>query len=176
MKEIYKNLGFLGYPNYEVSNLGNVRSLNYRNTGKIQLLKAVNNGSGYLQVNLWKNGKMKHYSVHRLVAEAFIPNPDNLPEINHKDENKENNCVNNLEFCDRKYNTNYGTRNGRIAEKMTNGKLSKSVRQYDLQGNFIQEFPSTHEVKRKFGYAQQNISATCSGRLRQAYGYRWSYN
>lgn len=104
---------------YQVSNLGRVRSLSryvkhrtiYILKGK--LLKQRTRGKGYLAVTLCKNSKLKHYYVHRLVAEAFIPNPNNLPQVNHKDENKSNNCVDNLEWCDDKYNTNYGTRNER---------------------------------------------------------------
>ena len=171
MKEIYKNLGFLGFPNYEVSNLGNVKSLNYRSTGKAQVLKPADSGKGYLFVNLYKNGKNKMFKVHRLVAMAFIPNPDNLPEINHKDENKQNNKVDNLEFCDGEYNINFGTGIERRAKK-----VSKPVKQFDLRGNFIQEFPSVMEAQRKFGYSQGNISSACSGKLKTAYGYRWSYN
>lgn len=105
---------------YEVSNEGNVRSLNYRHTGKVQVLKLSVNRYGYLQVNLHsKEGKQKTYKVHRLVAQAFIPNPNNLPEVNHKDENKTNNCVENLEWCDRKYNNNYGSRNEKMSKTLS---------------------------------------------------------
>lgn len=164
---------------YQISDDGQVKSLGNGNSSnsKEKILKSADNGWGYLFVYLCKNGKMKKYYVHRLVAEAFIPNPSKLPQINHKDENPLNNCVENLEFCDASYNINYGMRNKRVAEKMTNNeKTSKPVKQFDLRGNFIKEYPSTMEVQRKFGYAQPNISAACSGRLRQAYGYRWSYN
>ena len=174
---MWKNIkGYEGL--YQISDKGEVRSLNYRNTGRVQVLKPNKNNCGYLQVLLCKNGKMKRYLVHRLVAEAFLPNPSNLPQINHKDENPLNNCVENLEFCDSRYNNNFGTRNQRIAEKLTgvyNTKKSKPVRQYDLQGNFIKEFPSTHEVQRKFGYNQGNISSACNGKRQTANGYRWSY-
>ena len=106
------------YDNYQVSNLGRLMSLNYRNTGRAELLKTSKDKCGYLRVGLFKNGKRKMFSVHRLVAETFIPNPNNLPEVNHKDENKENNFVGtpdnnykdgNLEWCTREYNMNYGT-------------------------------------------------------------------
>lgn len=176
MKEIYKNLGFLGFPNYEVSNLGNVKSLNYHSTGKAQLLKQRIHKDGYSEVKLSRNNKGKIFKVHRLVASAFILNPSNLPQINHKDENKSNNCVENLEWCTAEYNANYGTRNKRMAEKITNGKTSKPVKQFDLRGNFIKEFPSISEVQRKLGYSFKNISKNCLGQRRQAYGYRWSYN
>lgn len=74
---------------------------------------------GYPRVGLWKDGKVKREFVHRLVAMAYIPNPENLPQVNHKDENRANCCLQNLEWCDAKYNANYGSRNSRIAEKNT---------------------------------------------------------
>ena len=89
---------------YEVSNYGNVRSLKF---GKIRYLKPANNGNGYNDVILCKNGQKKHFKVHRLVANAFIENPNNYPQINHKDEDKTNNKVENLEWCDNQYNTRY---------------------------------------------------------------------
>ena len=89
---------------YEVSNHGNVRSLKY---GKIRYLKPANNGNGYYFVNLSKNGIVKSFKVHRLVANAFIDNPLNLPQINHIDEDKTNNKVENLEWCNGRYNTRY---------------------------------------------------------------------
>ena len=96
MKEIYRDIkGYEGL--YQVSNLGNVKSLNYNNTNKEKVLQLCAHEKGYLYVGLYKNGKRKSYIVHRLVAETFLNNPDNLPEINHKDENKTNNCVDNLE-------------------------------------------------------------------------------
>lgn len=115
MDEIWKDIpGYEG--KYEVSNLGNVRSLNYNHTGEIKLLKQGTNKKGYKLVNLCKNGKQKCYLIHRLVAMTFIPNPNNLPIINHKDENKVNNNVKNLEWCTIAYNNNYGTRNERTSE------------------------------------------------------------
>lgn len=91
-----------GYENYQITDDGRVWS---KITNK--WLKATDNGWGYLKVNLYKNGKMKCCRVHRLVANAFLPNPENLPQINHKDEDKTNNNVSNLEWCDRAYNINY---------------------------------------------------------------------
>ena len=96
---------------YEVSNMGNVRNVR-RNT----LLRLSKTNNRYVRVSLCKNGIKTGLTVHRLVAEAFIPNPDNLPEVNHKDEDKTNNNVENLEWCDHKYNMNYGTRNIRAKE------------------------------------------------------------
>lgn len=95
---------------YQISNYGQVKSLNYRGSGKDKILKLQKDTYGYSKVILYKNGKAKTRMVHRLVAEAFIPNPNNLPQINHKDEDKSNNCVDNLEWCSAKYNNSYGSR------------------------------------------------------------------
>lgn len=121
-KEVWRDIpGYEG--KYQVSNIGNVRSLHYRNTNKAQRLNSVINEGGYNIVGLSKDGKSKQYKVHRLVAEAFIPNPNNYPIINHKDENKTNNVVWNLEWCTYEYNNNYGTKNER-ASKSKKGKTS----------------------------------------------------
>lgn len=153
---------------YQVSNFGRVKSLkNGRwGTGKERILKATDDGWGYLQINLCKNRKRENFKVHRLVAESFIENPNNLPEVNHIDENKTNNRVENLEWCTNAYNINYGTRNQRIAKA-----LSKRVLCVDT-GDI---FPSTHEVQRKFGYSIGNISNCCNGKRKTAYGYTWRY-
>ena len=114
MEEIWRPIeGYEGL--YEISSYGRVKSLEkYRfNNGGIQLLKEKImkplDYNGYKNVNLWKNGSKKKEYVHRLVAKSFIPNPDNLREVNHKDENPSNNMVENLEWCDHRYNMNYGT-------------------------------------------------------------------
>ena len=157
---------------YEVSDQGRVRSMKF---GKERILKLGSDKDGYLQVGLWKNGENKMCKVHRLVAQTFTPNPQNLPEVNHKDENKTNNSVQNLEWCDRKYNNNYGTHIQRMAEKMTNGKLSKPVLQYTKSGKFVKEWKSATDVKRNLGFAQQYISSCCTGKLKSAYGYIWKF-
>lgn len=101
--ELWKDIcGYEGL--YMISNLGNIKSIK-----KDALLKPIQNNNGYSRVSLYKNGKYKAFSVHRLVAEAFIPNPGALPQVNHKDEDKSNNKVDNLEWCTAKYNSNYGT-------------------------------------------------------------------
>ena len=132
-----------GYENlYEVSNLGNIKSLsreiitsnNKKYFTKCKILKKDISNKGYYRVIFKINKKSKHYSVSRLVAEAFIPNPNNLPCVNHKDENPLNNCVSNLEWCTHKYNMNYGTRNQRISKNKRN---KEKINQYDLQGNYI---------------------------------------
>lgn len=143
---------------YEVSNLGRVR----RN-GKI--LKPLKD-SGYLRAHLSKNGIAKKVLIHRLVAFAFIPNPNNYPEINHKDEDKTNNTVENLEWCSREYNINYGTRNERV---------SKPVLQYDRLGNFIREWPSGLKAEEELGINNGNISSCCSGKVKTAGGFVWRF-
>ena len=155
---------------YQVSDKGRVRSLKF---GKERILKPRRDGWGYLQVNFCKNGEQKKFKVHRLVAQTFILNPNNLTEVNHRDEDKTNNKVENLEWCSSKYNSNYGTRTQRQSEKMTNGKLSKPVLQYTLDGEFLKEWKSTHDVERNLGYAHTNISACCLGKYKYAYGFVW---
>ena len=169
--EIWKDIeGYEGL--YQVSNLGRVKSIYY---DKERILKPGKNTKGYLQVHLCKNGERKEYTVHRLVAKVFISNPNNLPMINHKDENPSNNRVENLEWCSAKYNNNYGTRTQRVAEKMINGKLSKPVLQFTKNGEFIKEWKSTRDVQRNLGYDHGNISSCCTGRYKSAYGFNWKY-
>lgn len=120
---------------YEVSSYGRVKSLEkyrYNNGGKQllkeRILRPINNGNGYFMVRLYKNKTNKYYLIHRLVAEAFIPNPDNLPMINHRDEDKTNNVADNLEWCDAKYNSNYGT----AIERTINTKIEKGYYNKEL--------------------------------------------
>lgn len=178
---------------YEVSNMGRVKSLNYNHTGKERILKSCKNSAGYLIIELYKNGIGKCYTIHRLVAEAFIPNIDNLPDINHKDENKANNYVNNLEWCTTKYNINYGTAKTRIAEKMTgrkltnehikkiaekntnNPKISKPVIGINKVSGLIVEFPSAREAERQTGINHGNIAQCCKGKYKSAGGFLWFY-
>lgn len=165
-------------PNYEglyqVSNLGRVKSLNYNHTKQEKILKQANN-KGYLYVLLYNQKKRTLHKIHRLVATAFIPNPNNLPFINHKDENPLNNRADNLEWCTAAYNSNYGTNIQRRSKKLTNRQdLSKQVFQYDFEGKIIKIWQSTHECSRN-GYNQGNVAACCRGKLKQYKGYIWSY-
>ena len=170
IKEIWKPV--VGYEGlYMVSNWGRVKSIKF---GKERILKPGTNNYGYLLVMLCKDGKIKGFTVHRLVAEAFLPNPHNYPCVNHKDENKQNNNVSNLEWCSAQYNNTYGTRIERVAEKTTNGKCSKPVLQYTLNGAFVREWESTAECGRN-GFNQGNVVTCCQGKLKKYKGFIWRY-
>ena len=161
---------------YQVSNTGKVKSLNYRRTGKEKILEGVDNGYGYLRVELCKEGNREQPLVHVLVATAFLPNPDNLPEVNHKDEDKTNNCVENLEWCSKSYNINYGTGNKKRAEKMTNNpKLSKSILGINKISGLIVDFPSIMEASRQTGINKGHICECCNGKRNSAGGFYWHY-
>lgn len=162
-----------GYSDYMVSNLGRVKSLKYN---KEKILKPATHTKGYLCVALCKNSKMQTFKVHRLVAQAFIPNTDNLPQVNHINEDKSDNRVDNLEWCDASYNINYGTGIQRRSTTNTNGKRAKTVYQYTIDGEFVAEYPSVNEIERQLGYRIGNIWSCCNGRYKSAYGYKWSYN
>lgn len=165
MEEIWRDVkGYEG--KYQVSNLGRVKSLNYNRTGVERVLKKQLDKDGYECLMLAKNGKYKTCKVHRLVAEAFIPNPDGLPCVNHKDECKNNNIVTNLEWCSVAYNNAYGT----------HGDISKvSVFQYSKEYNLVSSYPSVRDMERITGYDHATISKCCNGKRNQAYGYLWSY-
>lgn len=153
---------------YQVSNLGRVKSLK---CGKERILKPRKHTGGYLLVNLHKDGYQKTVKIHRIVAEAFIPNPNNLETVNHKDEVKTNNTVGNLEWMSRKDNINYGTHNKRAGEAH-----SKQVQMFDkFTGELLGTFPSLMKARRVTGIAQQHISSCCLGKLKSAGGYVWRY-
>ena len=177
IQEIWKDIqGYEGL--YQISNLGRVKSLeriiitSNNITKKIseKILKPCLRKNGYYSIVLQKNNKSKYYTIHRLVAKEFIPNPDNLPQVNHKDENKLNNNVDNLEWCTSKYNNNYGTHNERHALAR-----SKTVYQYSLSKKLLSIWKSTHDVNYKLGYHQGNIAACCRGERKTAYNCIWSY-
>ena len=165
--EVYEGL-------YKVSNFGRILSLNYHQTGKADLMTPSKVGTGYLRVQLWKNKEYKTCLVHRLVAETFLPNPENLPQVNHIDEDKTNNRVDNLEWKSHRDNCNHGTRNERSAKTRTNGKLSKRVLQLSLSGDLIKEWESTRECERN-GFDHGHVAACCRGEKKQYKGFRWEY-
>ena len=177
--EVWKDVAeYEGF--YQVSNRGNVRSMDRRGLQgygrRERVLKPQRNSSGYLQVCLSKNGTVKRKSVHRLVAEEFILNPENLSQVNHIDEDKTNNNAKNLEWCDSKYNINYGTRTER---------LSKKVRAVNTKTGEVLTFNSTAEAGRN-GYNTSAVSKACWGTYKASTGklvgdgctykgFRWSY-
>jgi hypothetical protein len=160
MEEVWKE-----FKNYEASNLGRVRN---PRTGK--LLNPSKDKYGYLYVSLYKDGIRTTGKIHRMVAEAFIPNPQGLPIVNHKDENKENNRVDNLEWCDDKYSINYGTR----TEKAAVARY-KTVYQYTLDGQLVRMWTSPTECGMN-GYIPCAIYMCCNGQRNKHKGFRWSYN
>lgn len=171
MNEEWRDIkGFEGL--YQVSNLGRVKNLNYRKSKKERVFAFNKNTDGYLQVILTKEGIKKGFRVHRLVAEAFIPNPNNYLEVNHIDENKENNNVLNLEWVNHIQNSNHGTRNERISKNH-----SKEVIQLDLEGNEITSFQSVKEIKKQLGYCTSSIIRCCLNKphCNTAYKYIWKY-
>lgn len=153
---------------YEVSDKGRVKS---RKRGKEMVLTPIRGSDGYLHVKLYKDGKVKNLLVHRLVAGAFIPNPNNLETVNHKDEVKSNNLASNLEWMSIKDNNNYGTHNKRVGEA-----LSKQICMLDKStGNLLATFPSTVEAARVTGINRCNIGSCCQGKHKSAGGYIWRY-
>ena len=176
---------------YMASNLGRIRSLK-RNTTSGKILKQSLDGSGYPQVTLSKLNKRITKKVHRLVALTWIPNPDNLQEIDHIDGNPKNNSVSNLKWC-----THYENINNPICLKRRsvafkdrplsketkrklslshiNGKLSKKVNQYTLDGELVKTWLSANEIYRQTGWSKSYIVECCNGKHKTAYGFKWSY-
>lgn len=172
MREEWRDIkGYEGI--YQVSNLGNIKSLpRYDYRGHLRKEKHLKKKEhqGYLFTKLYKNGIYKMKPVHRLVAQAFIPNPENYPEVNHKDENPSNPRMDNLEWCTSKYNSNYGTRSKRIAEK-----LSRKVYQYSAKGQLIKTWDSTMQAEREGNFNSRRISECCNKKGITHKEYIWSY-
>ena len=176
--EVWKDIfGYEGL--YQISNYGNVKSMRRFNRMSKQdekvgyfreekLLKKVKRRLGYLQVSLAKNGNTKNVMIHRLVAEAFIPNPNNFYCINHKDENPSNNNVENLEWCTIQYNNAYGARNKRVSQK-----LKKPINQYDLNGRFIKQWSSATDASKELGVPRAHIGSCISGKRKTTGGFIW---
>lgn len=157
---------------YQVSNLGSVRSLLFNKT---KILKQGCATNGYLFVNLWKNKKARPHRIHRLVAEAFLPNPNNLPCVNHKDETRDNNILENLEWCSYSYNLSYGSRAEKCIATRNARKghsAEKIVLQCDMQGNVIKEWKSLMELSRN-GIRRARIQECFSGKRKVYKGYLW---
>lgn len=172
--------GFEGL--YEVSNLGRVLTLPYTDTrcspyGKVYTVKyparirKLPIVKGYYYMLLKKDGKYYAFGVHRLVAEAFIPNPDNLPEVNHIDENRLNNAVWNLEWCDHYHNIRSGT----VLQRISASKPKRRVEQLTLDGKHVAYYESRSAAARAFNRPRANIFFALTGRSKTAYGYIWKY-
>lgn len=162
--EIWKDIkGYEGL--YQASNLGRIKSLNSK-----KILKGYLNQYGYIRIVLYKKGVPKSYQAHRLIAMTFIENENNLPVINHKDENKQNNNVNNLEWCTIKYNSNYGSG----IQKQVN-KRKRKINQYDLNGNFIKCWDGIADAEKYCNISRQNICRCCQCKAKTAGGFKWQY-
>lgn len=166
-------LGFEGV--YEVSSLGQVRNQ------KGEILKQGIKRTPctcYKVVHLWKDGAYYTKYVHRLIAEAFIPNPNNLPMINHKDEDGTNNLISNLEWCTREYNVNYGTAKERRAKKIRGreSEKRKPVLQYDLDGKLVARHNSVADAANSVGCSTNDISKVCLGQRKTAKGFVWKHD
>lgn len=163
---------------YQVSNLGNIKSLDKKDSlgrkVKGKKMKPIKRKDGYLDITLHKNGKGKHFLLHRLIAEAFIENKNNSNEINHIDENKTNNKVENLEWCNRSYNINYGLANKNRRITLLN-KRGKRIIQYDKNGNIIKIYPSLMQVVRELNLGKSHLSQACNGKRKTCGGYHWKY-
>lgn len=163
---------------YQISNLGNVKSLNYGRTGEEKLLKPAKKDNGYLFIGLHKNGNVKFFLIHRLVALAFIPNPLYLKEINHINEDKTDNCVNNLEWISHKDNMKYGTRIVKELEtKSKKGSVNaeKPVVQYTKNMIEVGRYKSLSEASRQTNISDNCIGSCCRGKLKSCGGYIWKY-
>lgn len=169
-KEIWKNItGYEGL--YQVSNLGNIRVNDRRVFNskclclrKGRILKNNKNGRGYINVSLTKNGKSKNKLVHRLVAEAFIPNPKKYLQVNHKNENKRDNRAENLEWCTSSYNVFYSKH-----------KKCKKVQQIDFNGKVIKTFENALDASNSVNVDVSNIRMCCLNKRKTSAGYIWKY-
>ena len=176
------------FDNYASDSRGNVYSMNYNKTGAIKRLSEVNNGNGYLQVCLWKDGKPKSYLVHRFVYECII---GEIPEgfhVDHVDFNRQNNSIDNLRAIPASENEGRISDNGKKAQSRNgvrngmrngaeNGRKAKSkpVFQYNLDGGLVAEYPSQTEASRRTGICSQSISDCCRYKRKSAGGFKWDY-
>lgn len=160
---------------YMVSSFGRVMSIRAASHGRDPIMKSSIKHR-YPKVHLSKNGVYKWFSIHRLVASAFVPNPNRLPQVNHKNEITTDNRAENLEWCTAKYNSNYGTKINRFRSKVINDpKRSKAIIQLTLDGKFVAEFANSREVERKTGMRRSSIRFCLRGICKTAYKYKWEY-
>lgn len=187
MKEIiWKPIkGFEGL--YEVSNTGLIKSLNCYNYKEPRIMHTSLRKDGYLSVGLSKNNKTTTRTVHRIVAETFLPNPNNLEMINHKDEDKSNNNVDNLEWCTVSYNNKYSikrhperfvlrkNREKRDYYKVKTKYFNVHINQFSKDGEFIKQWFNFAELKHIKNYNNTSIKECCEGKRKTAYGYKWEF-
>lgn len=179
MEEIWRDIkGYEGL--YQVSNLGNVRSLRYRNRDEVRELFLKPHNQGYLQVELHRDGKRKMFTVHRLVAMAFVDGYEENKQVNHIDENKQNNVSTNLEWVSTSQNVLHSISHRRVVKTRKYPKFHartdrRPVVQMSLNGELINHWESTIKVKEKLGYSDWSIKQCCRGKRQTAYGYRWQY-
>lgn len=172
MEEVWRDIK--GFENkYQVSNLGKVKSLNYFGGSNEQILKQKTNPNGYMYVSLWKNNKESQLRVHRLVAEAFIPNPDNKVQVDHINCNRIDNRVENLRWCTRSENM----RNPLTLKKLIgkNAPSARSVLQFSEDGYLVKRWFCMRDAEQVLGIKAQHISRCCRGERKSAGGYVWKY-
>ncbi|MDR2044899.1 MAG: HNH endonuclease [Clostridium sp.] len=181
-KEVWKDIeGYEG--KYQVSNEGKVRTLNYKRTGRMAVMSPCKSRWGYVCVNLWNNGQRKFRKIHRLVAMAYLENPNELPFVHHKDENKTNNNVSNLEWSSVSHNTqSFVNNHPEWKQKIGDAQLGKSkpstwraIEQRDLQGNVVSSFCSIKDVAKKTHLLETSIVRCCKGKAKTCGGYKWQY-
>lgn len=187
--EIWKDIcGFEGL--YKISSYGRIKSLHYYGGNRVKILKPVKDSDGYLTIGIWKDKKRYSKKMHRLVAEAFIPNPENFPQINHKDEDRENNHVENLEWCTNKYNVNYGNHSLHAAQAQmgkrhtaehimkirANAPGSKAVLMINPDDmSIVVEYVSGSEAARQIRGTATNVAYACRNQGTKYKGYFWRY-
>ena len=172
-----------GFANYQITDDGKVWSKNTK-----RYLTPTKSQDGYLRVKLcYGDGRYKNVSVHRIVAKMFIPNPNNYPQINHKDECKTNNTVENLEWCTQQDNNTYNGRHTKCAEKIKKSntiRSGKPINQFTLDGKLVANYPTAWEASRQTGFTKQGIMIACHGgqmkkgkwvNTFQYKGYKWEY-
>lgn len=167
-KEIW--LPVPGYSLYEVSNYGRIRSNNPKTHKNPIIMRQYPDKDGHLKIRLYLNGSVKNFFVHRIVASAFIPNPQQLPVVNHKDENPANNHVDNLEWCTVQENTIYNNMPDRRADA-----LRRPIVQMDMSGTVIRVWSGQAQIQAETGFCGSNICGVCKGKRKSANGFKWAY-
>lgn len=164
-----KALKIKNYPDYYATDNGDIYSRNYNHTGRIKKMTPQEDKDGYLRVIIRKNGKKYFKPIHRLVAETFIPNPENKPQINHKNGIRTDNRIENLEFCSAAENIQHAYKT--LGRKGPRVKIVQQIK----NGKIIAEFLGTCDAARKLGISRSSISACCIGVNKTGHGFQWKY-